>query len=96
LLRLAGDAAVRRETGEAREVESVRVDPLHDGVAVLQLAHRLFHGLRFNVTPSEPVVQQLSRQQTREFAQDPIAPGAARHVIVGVPSRWPGRPPPNS
>jgi hypothetical protein len=65
------------ETGETREIESVRYDDVRDGVAVLQLAHRLFHGLRFNVTPTEPVEPQLARPQTREVAHDPIASEAA-------------------
>jgi len=41
------------ESGRTREIESAPIERVHDAVALLQLAHRLFHDLRYNVTAAE-------------------------------------------
>ena len=51
-------------TGDTSEIESVPVDEVRNAVALAQLADRLFHGLRFNVTPAEPAPRPAQTAST--------------------------------
>ena len=55
-------------TGRSSESDSVQPDDERDAVALLQLADRLFHSLRFNVTPNQSASRARDNHPSRHAA----------------------------